>query len=268
VGEVKNTGFEASLGGAIIRNKDFLWMVNGKIAYNRDKITKLSDDIKRQNEEYLQQDVDVSTLFYEGYSQNALYVVRSLGIDPSTGQEVFLDKNGNTVYEWAPSDKAYAGVQEPLYRGNISTMLRYKNLTLNLSFAYHWGGVAYNSTLLNRVELLRADIPDQNVDRRVLSDRWSRPGDVVSFKKIPNADETDLQTRGTTRFVMEDQVFQLQTASLEYRLETAWLQKAKIQAARLSLNMSDLFYISSVKRERGLDYPFARRVGMSLILMF
>jgi TonB-linked SusC/RagA family outer membrane protein len=270
VGEVQNIGFEASLGGAIIRDRkrNILWTVNGKIAYNKDEITKLSEDIKRQTEEYLLQDVDVSTLFYEGYSQNALYVVRSLGIDPSTGREVFLDKNGNVTYDWAPSDKVYAGVQEPTYRGNISTMFRYKNLTFNLSFAYHWGGVVYNSTLLDRVELLRSEIPNRNVDRRVLANRWSRPGDIATFKKIPTADETDIQTRGTTRFVMDDQVFQLQTASVEYRLETDWLRKAKIQNARISLNMSDLFYISSVKRERGLEYPFARRVGASLSLTF
>ena len=270
VGEVQNLGFEAALGGAILQDqaRRILWTVNAKIAYNKDRITKLSEDIKRQTEEYLQQDVDVSTLFYEGYSQNALYVVRSLGVDPSTGQEVFLDKNGNVVYEWAPSDKVYAGVQEPAYRGNISTMFRYKNLSFNLSLAYHWGGVVYNSTLLDRVELLRAYIPEQNVDRRVLTDRWSRPGDIATFKKIPTADETDIQTRATTRFVMDDKVFQLQTASVEYRLETDWLKKARIQTARISLNASDLFYISTVKRERGLDYPFARRVGASITLMF
>ncbi|MDR3183997.1 MAG: SusC/RagA family TonB-linked outer membrane protein [Prevotellaceae bacterium] len=270
VGEVQNIGFEAALGGAIIRDqaRRILWTVNAKIAYNKDKITKLSEDIKRQTEEYLLQDVDVSTLFYEGHSQNALYVVRSLGIDPSTGQEVFLDKNDNVVYKWAPSDKVYAGVQEPTYRGNISTMLRYKNLSFNLSFAYHWGGVVYNSTLLNRVELLRTAIPDRNVDRRVFTNRWSRPGDIAAFKKIPTADETDIRTRGTTRFVMDDQVFQLQTASVEYRLETDWLKKARIQNAKISLNMSDLFYISSVKRERGLEYPFARRIGASLSLTF
>jgi TonB-linked SusC/RagA family outer membrane protein len=270
IGEVRNIGFEAALGGAIIRDRtrNILWTVNAKIAYNKDEITKLSEDIKRQTEDYLKQNVDVSTLFYEGNSQNSLYVVRSLGIDPSTGQEVFLDRNGKVVYEWAAADKVYAGVQEPLYRGNIGTMFRYKDFTLNLSFAYHWGGIVYNSTLLDRVELLRSAIPGRNVDRRVFSDRWSQPGDIAAFKKIPAADETDIQTRGTTRFVMDDQVFQLQTASVEYRLETDWLRKVNIQNARISLNMSDLFYISSVKRERGLDYPFARRVGMSLSLTF
>lgn len=270
IGEVKNTGFEASLGGYLLRNsdRDILWTINGKIAYNKNEITKLSDEVKKQTLEYLAQDVDVSTLFYEGRSQNALYVVRSLGIDPSTGREVFLDKNGNTVYTWAPSDKVFIGNEEPAYRGNISSMFRYKNLSLNLSFAYHWGGVTYNSTLVNRVEILRSAIPGQNVDRRVLTDRWSQPGDVVEFKKIPTAGETDTKTRASSRFVMKDQVLQLQTASIEYRLDSEWLKRTGIQNARIGLNMSDLLYISSVKRERGTDYPFSRRVGASISLMF
>ncbi len=270
IGEVKNNGFEASLGAYLIRNaeRDITWMVTGKIAYNKNEITKLSDDVKRQTAEYLLQDVDMSTLFYEGYAQNSLYVVRSLGIDPSTGNEIFLDRNGNVVNEWKASDKVYAGIQDPSFRGNFSTMFRYKNLSLNLSFAYHWGGVQYNSTLLNRVEILRDDIIGQNVDRRVLTDRWSQPGDVATFKKIPSADQVDSKTRGTTRFVMEDRLLQLQTASIEYRLETEWLKKAGIQNARIGANMSDLLYISSVKRERGLDYPFARRIGASLSLLF
>jgi TonB-linked SusC/RagA family outer membrane protein len=268
VGEVKNAGFEASLGGAIIRRTDFSWSMNGKIAHNRDEIVKLSKEVQRQTEEYLLEGKDVSNLFYVGRSQNSLYCVRSLGIDPSTGQEVFLDKNGNVVHVWAPSDKVYAGVAEPLFRGNISTRLVYKNFTFNLSFGYHWGGVAYNQTLINRVEMRRSEVAGQNLDRRVLTERWNKPGDIVSYKKIPTASEPDITTRATTRFVMKDQVFHLQAASIEYHFVGDWVRKAGFQNARLAMNTSDLFYISSIKRERGLEYPFARRIGATITLMF
>ncbi len=268
VGAVKNTGFEASLTVVPVRNDDISWTVTGKIAYNKDEITYLSEDIKRQTEAYLTQGVDASTLFYEGRSQNSLYVVRSLGIDPASGREFFLNRNGETVYEWSAADKVYAGVAEPAVRGNLSTLLRYGDFSLNLSFGYHWGGVIYNQTLIDRVEIQRAAIIDRNVDRRVLENRWSRPGDAAAFKKIPAEGETEILTRASDRFVMNDRMFQLQTASLEYRLDTEWLRRAGIQNMRLGVNMSDLFYISSVKRERGLDYPFARRVGMSLSAMF
>jgi outer membrane receptor protein involved in Fe transport len=278
IGEVSNTGFEASLGGTIIRRKDFSWSVNGKIAYNRDKIIRLSQDVMDQMDAYIQamedslanngRVPDMAQLFYIGHSQNSIYVVRSLGIDPSTGQEVFLDRRGNVVHEWSPSDQLYAGIAEPLFRGNISTRVSYKNFTFNLSFGYHWGGMAYNQTLIDRVELRRSHVAGQNLDRRVLTERWNQPGDIVSYKKIPSATESDIATRGTSRFVMKDQVFQLQSAGIEYRLAGNWVKKAGLQSARISANMSDLFYISSIKRERGLTYPFARRIGASITLMF
>ena len=37
---------------------------------------------------------------------------------------------------------------------------------------------------------------------------------------------------------------------------------------QVSANLSDVFYLSSIKRERGLSYPFARRGSLALSLMF
>ena len=265
VGEVKNTGFETSLSGYVIRDTErkLIWLVSGKLVYNKNKITRLSDAIKQQTEEYKLQEVDVNNLFYEGYSQNSIYAVRSLGIDPSTGNEIFLDKDGNITDTWNPSAKVYLGVNEPTFRGNASTMFMYKNLSLNLSFGFHWGGKLYNETLIDKVEVLRSSVGERNLDKRVLEDRWSEAGDLVFFKKISN-----VKTHATSRFVMNDRVFELQTATLQYKWESDFLKKANIQNMTFGINMSDVFYLSSVKRERGTSYPFARRVGMTVSLLF
>ncbi len=266
IGSVTNSGFETSLNGYVFRNTQtgLVWLLSAKLTYNKNKIKKLSEAIKEQTESYKAQNVDVSSLFYEGYSQSSIWAVRSLGIDPSTGQELYLDKNGNITETWYPSAKVYCGNSEPLYRGNLSSMLRYKNFTLNLSFGYYWGGQVYNQTLLNKVEVTRYTLGDQNVDRRVLSARWSKPGDVTFFKGF-----SDNATRATSRFVMDENVFELQSASLQYKLDqSALLKKYSIQSVTFGLNMSDLFYLSTVKRERGTSYPFAQRIGASILLMF
>ena len=265
IGKVKNTGFEASLNGYLIRDteRDITLMLSGKLAYNKNEITKLSDDLKRQTAKMLEADADINTLYYEGRSQNSIYAVRSLGIDPSCGKEIFLDRNGNPTYEWKPSDKVYMGVAEPLYKGNAGFMFSYKDLSLNLSFGFHWGGKQYNSTLLNKVEVTSTTIKNSNVDNRVFSDRWLKDGDEVYFKGI-----NDQQTRMTSRFVMSDNVFSLQSVSLQYRWTANYLKQMGIENVRFSLNMSDLFYISSVKRERGTSYPFARNLGLNVSLLF
>lgn len=103
-----------------------------------------------------------------------------------------------------------------------------------------------------------------NVDARVYKKRWQKPGDVKPYKGYGN-----VETKATSRFVMDDNVFQFQSASVEYRLHSELLRdKWKIESVNIGANMSDIFYISSVKRERGTSYPFARRLSLTLSLIF
>lgn len=68
---------------------------------------------------------------------------------------------------------------------------------------------------------------------------------------------------------MDDNVFEMQNISVQYRLNSKKLtEKTNLQSINFALDMSDVFYISSVKRERGTDYPFARRVGLTISLLF
>ena len=268
VGEVKNNGFEASLSAYIIRDRQrhFNWIISGQLVYDKNEISKLSDAVKQQNEDYLKQDVDVSNLFFEGRPQNAIYAVQSLGIDPSTGREIFPDRNGEQTLTWKAGDKVFLGSLDPLYRGNFGSTIVYKKFTLNFSFSYYWGGYAYNSTLRNKVEVARETIASQNVDERVLSERWFQPGDVTFFKRI-EARESSNHT--TSRYVMKDNVLQLQTVGLQYRWDTEWIRKAiRCNSIVFALNMNDLLYFSSIKRERGTSYPYSRNLQASVKLSF
>lgn len=80
--------------------------MTAKLAYTKNEITKLSEAIKRQNELYKSKNVEINQLLYEGYAQNSIWAVPSMGIDPSTGYEIFLDKNGNITDKWNPSRQA------------------------------------------------------------------------------------------------------------------------------------------------------------------
>jgi len=265
VGEVKSTGFEAVLTGYLLRNdeRNIRWSITGKLAYNNNEIVKLSDAIKKQTEEAKRENVDRNLLLYEGRSQNAIYAVPSLGIDPSTGQEMFLDENGNVTYEWRAAAKQYFGDDEQKYWGNISSLFSYRDFSVNLSFAYRWGGQAYNQTLVNKVEIANSQIQLYNVDRRVFSDRWQKPGDIKFFKGYSNT-----STRMSSRFVMDDDVLEFQSANLQYNWHTPFVHRLGLETIRLNINMSDICYFSSIKRERGIDYPFARRVQFGMSLLF
>ncbi|MDR1273761.1 MAG: SusC/RagA family TonB-linked outer membrane protein, partial [Odoribacteraceae bacterium] len=267
VGEVQNKGYEAALGGHVLRDADggLSWLLTAKLAYNDSKVTRLSQALKDQVEAEKLKDVEINNLLYEGYPQRGIWAVPSLGIDPSTGSELFLDRDGEITDDWHPSAKRYFGVSEPPYRGNLGSLLTWGDLSLNLSFAYHWGGQQYNETLLRKVEVSFSQL-QFNVDRRAYTERWQNEGDVKRFKRY---DRRLPDTKSSSRFVMDDNVFELQSANLQYRWRPAFLRERwDVEALNISLNMSDVFYISSVKRERGIAYPFARRMSLAFSFMF
>ena len=272
IGEVENKGWEAALQGFIIRDqkRKLNWMVGAQLVYNKNEITKLSQAIKDQTEAYMTSDATdedasgIQNLFYEGRPQNSIYAVQSLGIDPSTGKEIYLDKNGNITDTWRATDKVYCGSADPKYRGNLNTMLQWGDFTLSASFGYYWGGKVYNATLRDRVEVTIYDIQEKNVDERVLSSRWYVAGDVVFFKKL-----SDASSKATSRYVMDNNVLELQSVSLQYKLKHPWLLKTfHLNSAIFAVNMNDLFHWGTVRMERGTSYPYARNIQASVKLLF
>ena len=272
IGEVENKGWEAALQGFIIRDqkRKLNWMVGAQLVYNKNEITKLSQAIKEQTEAYMTSDATdedasgIQNLFYEGRPQNSIYAVQSLGIDPSTGKEIYLDKNGNITDTWRATDKVYCGSADPKYRGNLNTMFQWGDFTLSASFGYYWGGKVYNATLRDRVEVTIYDIQEKNVDERVLSSRWYEAGDVVFFKKL-----SDASSKATSRYVMDNNVLELQSVSLQYKLKHPWLLKTfHLNSAIFAVNMNDLFHWGTVRMERGTSYPYARNIQASVKLLF
>lgn len=167
------------------------------------------------------------------------------------------------TYTWDAGDRVACGISEPKYRGNISSMLRWKDFTCNISFGYRFGGQLYNQTLATRIE--NAD-KQYNVDRRVLTDRWQNVGDKTFFKGLTNT----TATYATTRFVQDERTLTCQNIHLSYELRNKpWLSKyLGMQSLTLTGELSDLFYLSSIKQERGLAYPYSRRFSFTLSMNF
>lgn len=265
IGEVKNNGFEASLNIRLIKGlhpRSFNWSIGGQLAYTNNEISKISEAVKALNDRYLNSDdaqYDIANLYIVGRPQNNINAVRSLGIDPSNGKEIFLDKSGRMTYIWNATDKVFIGGRDPKFRGNFNTRIFWNNLSLSVSCGYHWGGVTYNSTLLNRVEVTTNQIKQRNVDSRVLYDRWMKPGDHVAFKKP----ETD-RTRSSSRFIVKDREFSINNISLQYKWDDKIVKSLGLQTITFGFNMSNIARFSSVKIERGTSYPFAYNIQGSI----
>ncbi|MDE7074920.1 MAG: SusC/RagA family TonB-linked outer membrane protein, partial [Odoribacter sp.] len=244
--------------------------VGGSLAHNKNKILRISNALEFLNQELIAESgANPSFLYEEGKSMNTIYVVRSLGIDPATGREIFLDKDGQRTYDWNASDKVACGINEPKVWGNLNTMFRWKNLTLNAVFSYRAGGDTYNQTLIDKVEnISRSAVynnPWRNLDRRALYDRWQKAGDVTYFKDIRDFNTT----YASSRFVMKENTFKLNTLNLSYDFDTVWLKRNMgIDYLSVGVYAEDVFRISTIKQERGTSYPFSRKYSLSVSLRF
>lgn len=123
------------------------------------------------------------------------------------------------------------------------------------------GGKQFNQTLATKVE--GAD-PKRNADRRVLYDRWKKPGDVAMFRRIDDQ-STVYQS---TRLVQKNNWLKLSTLSLSYDLPRELLNKSFIERCKFTFSMTDVFRASTIKQERGTSYPFARTVSLGFNLTF
>ena len=266
VGEVENNGIEFQTRVVPIQTKDLQWSLSLNYSYNRNKVKKVSDALKALNQKNLGVDslnrgTTPLPLYEEGESLTALKVVPSAGIDPATGKEIFIKRDGTYTFTYDPNDRRVFGDTSPWAYGSLTSYLMYKGFSLNANFGYSLGATVYNATLASRVEGTTAK---QNADRRVLESRWKQAGDVTRYRDIAST-ESPYQT---SRFIQKEYYFTLRSLSLAYETEATWVKKLHMRRARVELLANDLFYLSTVKRERGLDYPFARSVEMSLRLSF
>lgn len=278
IGEIENKGFELNFRTNIVRTDDLFLALFANLAHNKNKILKISESLKAYNDAVDQhfrenKESEPFLKYVEGGSLTAIFGMRSLGIDPATGNEIFLRRDGGQTDRWNPTHQVVLGNTEPDAQGTFGFNLTYKNWSLYTTFMYEFGGDLYNQTLVNKVE--DANIYYHNVDKRVLTDRWKKPGDVTKYRKLAIKERRESfnipTTRPTERFVQKNNNLSLNSITLGYNLSAAsslWLKTAGISMLRFELGANGLFYWSSIKAERGLDYPFARTMNFSLNLTF
>lgn len=268
LGEMENEGLELAIRSFVYKSKDWNVSVFANMAHNKNRIVSISNALSTYNNKADESQATNDTYktkpmvrYKEGKSSTAIYAMKSLGIDPATGKELFQRQDGTNTYVWDPKESVVCGDSEPKVTGAFGTNITWKQLNLNMNFSYRLGGQVYNQTLIDRVE--NAD-PRDNVDRRVLEQRWQKPGDHTFFKDIRDKSKTP----ASGRFVQDENVLQLGSLSLSYDLKKEWLRSIHFETVRLTAMMNDVFRISTVKRERGISYPFARSMSLGVMVQF
>ncbi len=268
LGSTENKGMELKMNLHLLLDtrRDCYVSTFFSIAGNSNKLKKISDVLRNHNDTADENILNGKSnkpqiRFIEGQSMNSIWAVRSLGIDPVTGEEVFLTRDGRTIMEWRAEDQVVCGDTRPKCMGNFGLNADYKGFSLSLSFYYRFGGQIYNQTLVDRVENAYVGL---NVDRRIYDSVWKKPGDKVRFSYTPYK-----KTKPSSRFVQDLNEVRLSTLNIGYDFKySSVLKYLNVERLKVNFYMNDVFRASTVRIERGLTYPFARTCSFSLQATF
>ncbi|WP_169515993.1 SusC/RagA family TonB-linked outer membrane protein [Gaetbulibacter saemankumensis] len=265
VGHMKTTGFETTVRVSPIYDleNDITWTLgfNSVTLENvyggfGNKLETL-DDSAQENRSLFR--------YRDGYSPDDLWAVPSLGIDPSNGREVFLNKDGLPTYEYNIQDEKVMGNGRPTLQGIITSNFRYKDFTFGMNFRYTLGGDRFNSAAFQQIENISENDRIYNQDVRALTSRWLKPGDIASYKSITNFDNTPI----SSRFIQKENTLSAESINIGYQFRNRdWMRKIGLERLRLTAYMNEIFRFSTIRIERGLTYPFARSLSFSLNASF
>ncbi len=279
LGKVKNQGVEVYATYMLYQKGRNYVTLNLGLETNKNRIISLSNAMKSYNDnmDLIAKDNGTGApvkKYVDGMSMNAIWAVPSRGIDPSTGNEIYVKKDGSTTYNWDPLDMVVVGNSLPDYQGTFGISAEYKRIGVTLTGRYLGGGDLYNNTLVDRVE--NVDMT-YNVDRRVLSGRWKTPGQIAEYKRLGNYTYYDedgdpvlaqMMTKATSRFVQQRNELSLAAVNVYYYISDAFAKRLRMQQLKLAFNMNELGTFSTIRLERGTEYPFSRTLSFSLSATF
>ena len=133
---------------------------------------------------------------------------------------------------------------------------------MNANFSYQWGAQSYNETLRAKVE--NANVKDNNVDKRVLTDRWKKPGDIAPYIDLAS----NTTTKPTSRLVQNNDYITFSSLSLGYDFKKELIQKIRLTSLGIRFNANDICRWATIKEERGTSYPYAKNYSFSINIGF
>ena len=264
MGQLVTNGAELTLKvSPIYRPQDrFVWNISVNGTHAKSEYSKIGNSLDLMNEQNRE---NLNTIrYYDGGSPTDIWAVKSAGIDPATGQDLFIRKDGTYTFTYYKEDEVVVGNTEPKLEGVLGTTLYYKGFSLGCYLRYRLGGQIFNSALYEKVENINREGVNYNQDKRALYDRWSTPGDEARFKRISLFQTTET----SSRFVMDDNTLAGESFNIGYEFTQPFIEELGLSALAIQANMNDIFRTSTVKSERGIDYPFARTVSFSISATF
>lgn len=263
IGKQVTKGYNGTVKYAIIYKpkQRINWTTSLTFGHTESYYDKIGSKLDQYNRENLTKNL---TRYYDGGSPTALYAVRSAGIDPATGREIFITSSGEYTFTYDYNDQVIVGDTRPKLEGVFGNSLYWKGLSCSLYMRYSTGADAFNSALYNKVENISSSDLKYNQDKRALYDRWQNPGDVAKYKGISLTETTPI----SSRFVQPNDYITIESVRVGYEVPQEWVRHLGVSGVTMSAYMNDIARFATIKDERGTSYPFARSVALALSINF
>ncbi|UAY53784.1 SusC/RagA family TonB-linked outer membrane protein [Arachidicoccus terrestris] len=230
-GEVSNQGFELSLTGNIISQKDLHWNLTANATYIKNDVSGLTGYYS------------TAALRGQGFSGvlgqrmvndqplNVWYLAKYAGIDPATGTSMYEAMDGTvgtpaTDAKYDPAlNKFYVGSPNPKYLLGISTDVTYKKFTATFNMNGAFGHYLFNNTMATVLGL--SNLPGRNIGN-------------VYFN--PSAKESvSNSASASTRYLEKGDYMKMSNITLSYRVGDIG---KSIKNLNISLTGQNLFVLT------------------------
>lgn len=233
VGEMQNKGYELAISGDIIRTNDWTFSLNGMISQNKNKVEKL----------YKGNDIMIgwNSLVSEGHPINVYKMVRWAGVNPANGDALYYTKDGDITNVYNSDDAVVLDgkTPDPKYFGSFGARLAYKGIELSGDFYFSGGNYIYNH--INYFTQSDGSMMDQNLDRKLLYDQWTKPGDVTNVPK----QRLSNNAQQSTRYLEDGSYLRLRNVTLAYTLPKRWLKPLRMESLRVYAQGLNLFTVTN-----------------------
>lgn len=220
IGKLDNKGIELVL-NTLNYDKALKWNTSFNFAANRNKIISLYEDQPIDDQGRGGNRVEV------GEPIGIFYGYKCLGVDPSTGNLVYEDVNGDGTL--TADDRTKIGDPNPDFTAGMTNTLSWKSFDLSVFLQLVYGNDVFNATY---IYLESGTGEDQQTTRMI--DRWQQPGDVTDFPKSGDGLKS-------SRFIEDGSFLRIKNVTLGYSPDKKLIQRLGIKTARLYATIQNLY---------------------------
>ncbi|MCA6011856.1 TonB-dependent receptor [Bacteroides thetaiotaomicron] len=228
IGAMMNRGVEVAVDGDVVRTKDFTWNMSANFSYNKNKLLELYNGV----EEYVNSTTGLK--YMVGHPVTEFFLNRYAGVNPANGDALWYTADGEITTEFREEDKVMTGkAYESPWAGGFGTTLMWKGLSLSAQFS--WMAKRYVMNNDRFFEESNGIYSTYNQSKRLLYDRWKKPGDITDIPRY------DVVAKLDDRFLENTSFLRLKNLTLAYSLPQSLLRKANFfSAARVYLQGQNL----------------------------